>query len=215
MQLKKCNYDEVSSPLFYYLCCDRKSRAACAQNFAPWQQATIEIMLAIFLTIACLRYIYSGVILHAHRARGESQSTQRHRRGPNNILPFLQRTTPIACSLSKGWTRHDLHILVTAPFCCDRKSWAACAQSFAPWQQATIESMLAISLTIACSHYIYSGVILHAHPARGESHNQRNATGEVATLDSRGFQTTACRPNPAFEVISSGRIDILSLMKKW
>jgi len=23
-------------------CCDRKSRAACAQSFAPWQQATIE-----------------------------------------------------------------------------------------------------------------------------------------------------------------------------
>ena len=25
-------------------CCDRKSRAAYAQSFAPWQQATIEIM---------------------------------------------------------------------------------------------------------------------------------------------------------------------------
>ena len=36
------------------------------------------------------------------------------------------------------------------------------------------------SLFIACSRYI--GVILHAHPVRGESHNQRNATGEVATL---------------------------------
>jgi len=42
--------------------------------------------------------------------------------------------------------------------------------------------MLAISLTIACSRYIYNGVILHAHPVRGESHNQRNATGEVATF---------------------------------
>ena len=42
--------------------------------------------------------------------------------------------------------------------------------------------MLAISLTIACSRYIYNGVILHAHPVRGESHNQRNATGDVATL---------------------------------
>jgi len=57
----------------------------------------------------------------------------------------------------------------------------ACAQSFAPWQQATIESMLAISLTIACSRYVYNSVILHAHPVRGESHNQRNAAGEVAT----------------------------------
>jgi len=29
--------------------------------------------------------------------------------------------------------------------------------------------------------YIY-GVVLHAHPVRGESQNQRNTTGEVATL---------------------------------
>jgi len=42
--------------------------------------------------------------------------------------------------------------------------------------------MLAISLTIACSRYIYYGVILHAHPVRGESHNQHNTTGEVATV---------------------------------
>jgi len=46
--------------------------------------------------------------------------------------------------------------------------------------------MLAISLTIACSRYLYNGVILHAHPVRGESHNQRNATGEVATVPSMG-----------------------------
>jgi len=26
------------------------------------------------------------------------------------------------------------------------------------------------------------GVVLHAHPVRGESHNQRNTTGEVATV---------------------------------
>jgi len=44
--------------------------------------------------------------------------------------------------------------------------------------------MLAISLTIACLRYIYNGVILHAHPVRGESHNQRNTTGEVGTLPS-------------------------------
>jgi len=31
--------------------CDRKSRAVCAQSFAPWQQATIEIMLAISLRV--------------------------------------------------------------------------------------------------------------------------------------------------------------------
>ena len=37
------------------------------------------------------------------------------------------------------------------------------------------------NLSIACSRYIYYGVIVHAHPVRGESHNQRNTTGEVAT----------------------------------
>jgi len=42
--------------------------------------------------------------------------------------------------------------------------------------------MLTISLTIACSRYIYNGVILHTHPVRGESHDQCNTTGEVATL---------------------------------
>jgi len=61
-------------------------------------------------------------------------------------------------------------------------------QSFAPWQQATIEIMLAISLTIASSLYIYNSVILHAHPVRGESHNQRNTTEEVATAVQRKIQ---------------------------
>ena len=71
--------------------------------------------------------------------------------------------------LSSGWA------------CCHRKSRAACAQSFALWQQATTEVMLAISLTIACSRYIYNGVILRAHPIRGESHSNRNTSREVAT----------------------------------
>jgi len=31
--------------------------------------------------------------------------------------------------------------------------------------------------------YMY-GVVRHAHPVRGESHNQPNTTGEVATLPS-------------------------------
>ena len=35
----------------------------------------------------------------------------------NNIPSFLQGTAPIARSLCEGWTPHDLHILVTAPFC--------------------------------------------------------------------------------------------------
>jgi len=36
-------------------------------------------------------------------------------------------------------------------------------------------------LLLVRATYIY-GVVLHAHPVRGESHNQRNTTGEVATM---------------------------------
>jgi len=35
-------------------------------------------------------------------------------------------------------------------------------------------------LLLVRSTYMY-GVVLHAHPIRGESHNQHNTTGEVAT----------------------------------
>jgi len=44
--------------------------------------------------------------------------------------------------------------------------------------------MLAIALAVACSRYIYNGVIVHAHPVRGELHNQRNATENTTE---RGF----------------------------
>jgi len=36
----------------YWKCCDRKSRAACAQSFATWQQATTEIMLSISIWVS-------------------------------------------------------------------------------------------------------------------------------------------------------------------
>jgi len=40
--------------------------------------------------------------------------------------------------------------------------------------------MITLSLLVRAT-YMY-GVVLHAHPIRGESHNQRNTTGEVATV---------------------------------
>jgi len=93
-----------------------------------------------------------------------------------------QRTAPIARSFCEVCTWHDLHILVTAPFCCDRKSRAVSAQSFTLWQQATIEITRRDHSIIACSRHIYMGVILRAHPACGESHIQRNANREVTTV---------------------------------
>jgi len=90
--------------------------------------------------IACSRHLYVWCCSsRTSRSWWITQSTQHHRRGCNNIPSFSQPTAQIARFLCEGWTPNDLHILVTAPFCCDRKSRAACAQSFTPWQQATIE----------------------------------------------------------------------------
>jgi len=67
-------------------------------------------------------------------------------------------------------------------YCCNRKARAACAQSVTLWQQATIEIMRRNHSIIACSHHIYMGVVLRAHLVRGETHIQRNASREVATI---------------------------------
>ena len=47
------------------------------------------------------------------------------------------------------------YVWILSLFCCDRKSWVACAQSFAPWQQATIEITRRDHSIIACSHHAY------------------------------------------------------------
>jgi len=51
------------------------------------------------------------------------------------------------------------------------------------WQQATIEVMRCSHYSIiACSCFIYIGVILCAHPVYGGLHIERNASREFATL---------------------------------
>jgi len=47
-------------------------------------------------------------------------------------------------------------------------------------QQYSSHAMITLLLLVRAT-YMY-GVVLRAHPVRGESHNQRNTTGEVATL---------------------------------
>jgi len=44
---------------------------------------------------------------------------------------------------------------------------------------------------IDCSRHIHIFFVLRAHPVRGESHNQRNTTGEVATVRRLQQQTQA------------------------
>jgi len=69
-----------------------------------------------------------GVVLRAHPVRGESH-IQRNASGEvaTTSLPFYYE--PIARCFCEGFTQHDLHMLVTAPFCCDRKARAARAQT--------------------------------------------------------------------------------------
>ena len=66
--------------------------------------------------------------------------------------------------------------------CCDRKTRAASPQSFALWQQATTEITCHDHSIIACWSHICMGAVLRAHLVRDESHIQRNANREVATV---------------------------------
>ena len=67
-------------------CCDRKSRAECAQGFALWQQATIEYTCHDHSIIACSRHIYVWCCsLRTSRSWWITHLTQHHRRGCNNI----------------------------------------------------------------------------------------------------------------------------------
>ena len=77
-----CWPTSASSAVVAY-CCDRKSRAACAQSFAPWQQATIEITRRDHSIIACSHHAYI-FLFFAHIPFVVNHTTQRHRRGCNN-----------------------------------------------------------------------------------------------------------------------------------
>jgi len=161
-----------------------KTRAACAQSFTLWQQATTEFMRRNHSIIACSRNVYKLYCCSSPTSRSWwiTHSTQRHRRGCNNIPSFIQRTARIARSLCVCWTRHDLHILVAAPLWCDWKSPSCmCAKLHTVATSNTrvhAPQSLNYCLFAQCIGYI---VVLRAHPVRGESHIQRNAIGEVAT----------------------------------
>ena len=148
-------------------CCDRKSWAACAQSFAPWQQVR-----ATYVYFCSSRTCRSWWI---------TQSTQHHRWGCNNIPSFLQRTTPIARALCEGWTPQEsphpghstilLRSEIPSGMCAKLRTVAASNNRDHPTRS--------LCYCLFAPHtYIF---LLRAHPVRGESHNQRNTTGEVAT----------------------------------
>jgi len=58
----------------------------------------------------------------------------------------------------------------------------ASVQSLTLWLQVTIEITRGDHFIIACSCHLHVGVILSAHPVRGESHIPHCADWEVAIL---------------------------------
>ena len=136
-------------------CCHRKSQAGSAQSFALWQQATIEITCRDHSIIACSRHIYvvlffthiPFVVNHTFNA----MPMERLQQYP--LLFTTNRTDHILFYEGRTW--YDLHILVTAPFCCDREARAGSVQNFALWQQAPIEITCRDHSIIACSRHIY------------------------------------------------------------
>ena len=76
-------------------------------------------------------HIYGCYSSRTSRLWWITHSMQHQRRGCNNIPSFLQQTTSIAHSFCESCTWHNLHILVAAPFCCDRKAWG---QVHEAWQ---------------------------------------------------------------------------------
>ena len=115
-----------------WYCCDWKSQSGmCAKlrTVAASNNRVHALQSLYYCLFAPRMYI---VVLRTHPVCGESHIQCNATREVATTSPpsFLQWTAPIARSLCEGWTRHDLHILVTAPFCWDWKARAACAESF-------------------------------------------------------------------------------------
>jgi len=153
-------------------CCGRKSRAACAQSFALWQQATTEINRRDHSIIACSGHIYI-VFFFTHipfLVNHTFNATPPERLQQHPPPSFLQRTALIARSFCKGSTWYDLPhpghstILlrseIPSGMCTKLRTVAASNNRDHPTRS------LYYCLFVP---HIYS-VFLHAHPVCGESH---------------------------------------------
>ena len=84
---KKVQSDPVLIRAHLWYCCDRKSRAAYAQSFALWQQATIEFTCHDHSINACSRHIYVWCCSsRTSRSWWITHLTQHHRRGCNTCM---------------------------------------------------------------------------------------------------------------------------------
>ena len=111
-----------------------------------------------------MSHIYGCYSSHISRLWWIARSTPRQPRGWNSSSSFLQQTASIACSFYEVSTWHDLHILVTAPFCCDQKARAACAQKLHTVAASNNRDHMPWSLLLLVhTTHIYIWVFFFAH----------------------------------------------------
>jgi len=161
------------------------SRATCAQSFAPQQQATIEITWRDHSVIACSRHMHI-FLFFVH-------------------IPFMVNHT-INATPPERLQQHPLLVLFTMTNT-NRRFFVWRLNSVRPphpghstilLRSEILSGMCAKLRTVAASNnrdhptrslcyclfapHTSCIFILWAHPVRGESHNQRNTTVEVARL---------------------------------
>jgi len=146
------------------------------------KQQSSHTMITLLLLVRAT-YIY-GIVLHAHPVRGESHN-QRNATGvvATTSPPFYNEPhrSHVLCVKAElgttftSWSQHHF-VAIGNPKRHMRKA------SHCGSKQQSSHTMITLLLLVRAT-CVY-GVALHAYPVRGESHNQRNATGVVATLPS-------------------------------
>jgi len=162
-------------------CCDRKSWAACAQSFAPRQQATIEITQRDHFIIACSGHLHiflffahiPFVVNHTINATPPERLQQRPLLFTTNHTDptFFVRRLTLARPSHPGHSTILLRSEILSGMCAKLRTAAASNNRDHPTRS--------LYYCLFGPHtYIF---VLRVHPVRGESHKQRNTTGEVVT----------------------------------
>ena len=165
-------------------CCNRKSRAACVQSFARWQQAKIEITWRDHSIIACSLHTHMFlffthipfVVNHTINAT-PPERLQQH---PHLFATNHTDRTFFVWRLNSARPPHPGHSTILL--------WSEIQSSMCANLRTVAASNNRDHLTRSLYYCLFVPhtyvFVLCAHPVLGESHNQRNTTGEVATLPS-------------------------------